>query len=163
MSKKFEGVIIRKANINDADEIIKIIHNRVDWLKQNKINQWKNFANRDRSYFIEKIEKEIVYVVDLKYNICGTFILQFKDNYWDDDKNAIYIHHFATKLGNDGLGKYIINEIKKIAIQNNKKYIRVDHEKYNEKLGRYYQKQGFIKVNEYKDGEYNCILREMQL
>ena len=73
--KKYENVIIKKANCNDANEIMNIIVERSKWLKEQGIRQWESFLERDISYYIEKIENEAVYVVTIDECICSTFLL----------------------------------------------------------------------------------------
>ena len=163
MERNYKNALIREATYDDAPEIMNIIKKRSNWLKENKIKQWESFLERDISYYIEKIKNEAVYVVIIDECICGTFILQIVDKYWEEDDDAFYIHHLAVKEEYPGLGRYIIEQIKIMAIDANKCYIRIDHVKENKKLSSYYEELGFKRKRELHDGMYHCLLREIQL
>lgn len=45
--------IIKKANIQDIPEIIGILENRVNWLKEKRIDQWTNGMMDIRKNIIE--------------------------------------------------------------------------------------------------------------
>lgn len=163
IENKYMDIFIRKAMLQDADDIMKIIVERSKWLKDIRVQQWESFFERDLSYYIEKINKGIVYIVLIKEEICGTFVLQLSDKYWNDDNDAMYIHHFAVKNGCNGLGKYIIKYIKEIVKSEKRNYIRLDHVQENEKLGFYYENLGFLVKGELYDGMYHCLLRELKV
>ena len=163
MKKIYDNTIIRRADYNDATAIMDIIVERSNWLKNKQIKQWESFLERDITYYTEKIEKETVYVVIIDECVCGTFLLQSVDKYWEEDDEAFYIHHLAVKQDYPGLGKYIINQIKNMAIDAKKNYIRIDHVQENKKLNSYYEELGFEIKKELYDGMYHCLLREMQL
>jgi len=161
MYDQYGKVLIRKANKEDIEDCMKIIKEKSKWLKDKGINQWTSFFNRDNSYFMEKVEKETLYVVIIDNKICATFVLQENHNYWEDDKKALYIHHLAVRDGYKGLGRYIIEQIKVIARNAKKEYIRLDNVADNKKLNEYYDSLGFVIKKEIYDEMYHCILREM--
>lgn len=163
MCNKYGKVIIRKAKLEDVDECMNIIKERSQWLKEKGINQWTSFFERDSSYLVEKVEKEILYVGTIENNICVTFILQENDQLWEDDESAMYIHHFAVKASYKGLGRYIFEQIKLIAKNSQKQYIRLDNVADNKKLNEYYESLGFVAKKEIKDDMYHCILREIKI
>lgn len=163
MCNKYGKVIIRKAKLEDVDECMNIIKERSQWLKEKGINQWTSFFERDSSYLVEKVEKEILYVGTIENNICVTFILQENDQLWEDDESAMCIHHFAVKSSYKGLGRYIFEQIKLIAKNLQKQYIRLDNVADNKKLNEYYESLGFVAKKEIKDDMYHCILREIKL
>lgn len=37
------NIFLRKANIDDLNEILNIFKERIDWFKQNNINQWLKY------------------------------------------------------------------------------------------------------------------------
>ena len=163
MDNQYDNVFIRKANKEDIDDCIKIIIEKSKWLKDKGINQWTSFFTRDNSYFIEKVEKKILYVVSLNNEICATFVLQEEDDYWENDNKALYIHHLAVKDGYKGLGRYIIEQIKLIVKNSKKEYIRLDHVADNEKLSKYYDSLNFVIKKQLYVERYNCILRELKV
>lgn len=163
MCNQYDKLLIRKATKKDIDDCMKIIKEKSKWLKDKGINQWTSFFNRDSSYFMEKVQKEILYVVIIENNICATFVLQENDKYWEDDKKAFYIHHLAVKSGYKGLGRYIIEQIKLIAKNAKKEYIRLDNVADNKKLNEYYDSLGFVIKKQINDDMYNCVLREVSV
>ena len=76
-------------------------------------------------------------------------MLKEKDyDYWSDCDNvkAYYIHHFVAKIGENGLGKIMIDFAQKEAKKNKKEYLRLDCVSDNKKLNNYYQKLNFENV-----------------
>ena len=163
MCNQYENLIIRKATKEEIDDCMKIIKEKSKWLKSKGINQWTSFFTRDNSYLMEKVENEILYIVKIENDICATFVLQENDKYWEDDKNALYIHHLAVKNGYKGLGKYIIEKIKLIAQNAKKEYVRLDNVADNKKLNEYYDSIGFVIKKEINDDMYHCVLREISV
>lgn len=139
---------ITLAKIDDIESIVEILKERCDWLKANNIDQWGDYYYSEKynaNYFNEVMQLHKLYVVKQNDKVIGIFLLKETDKtYWENDDNAYYIHHLATKIGYSGLGKQIIEFIEKLAKENSKKYIRLDCKKSNIGLNQYYQNQGFI-------------------
>lgn len=156
---------IRLAKQEDIQDIMNIIKERCDWFKENNIDQWANnyLGKYNENYFNEVMQLHKLYVVKQNNEVIGVFLLKETDKtYWENDDNAYYIHHLATKIGYTGIGTKIINFIEKLAEKNSKKYIRLDCKKNNIKLNQYYQKQGFIyKGSGEKTYSYNLWEKEI--
>lgn len=138
---------IRLAQKENISDIIDIIKERCDWLKNNNIDQWANnyLGKYNEDYFNEVMQLHKLYIVEQKNKVIGVFLLKEEDkDYWDNNDEAYYIHHLATKVGYTGIGSKIIKFIEQLAKENLKKYIRLDCKKSNDELNQYYQKQGFI-------------------
>lgn len=103
---------IEFAKENDIPMILEIIKERCDWFLKNKIEQWDSWYYEDlydQKYFLEAMKKYDLYVVKNRKEIVGLFLLKYKnEKYWKDNKPAIYLDHFVTKLGNPGLGEKIL-------------------------------------------------------
>lgn len=154
------------ANLKDIKSIINILENRCVWMERNNIRQWKSNSytvSFNVDYFKEEIEKKRVYVARVNRKVCGIFLLRDNDSLWQDFENAFYIHHLATDMDYNGLGRIMIEYIKYIALNHNKTFIRLDCVKDNEKLNKYYEKLGFaLKLSgTIRTYEYN--LRELKI
>lgn len=143
---------IELANKNDIPSILKILKQRCEWFKKNKIEQWGDWYYTElynTDYFINMMNKYKLYVVKKENEVIGVFLLKTEDKeYWKDDRNAYYIHHLATKLGYANLGIEILNFIEKLAKQNAVKYLRLDCMRENKKLNKYYENYGFTNIGE---------------
>ena len=147
---------IQLAKKEDLKSFHQIIILRCKWFKDNKINQWKinSYPVRyDESYF----EKQMI---DNKL-----FIVKKDPNYWSDcDKvKAYYLHHFASKVGEKGIGKIMINFALEEAKKNNKEYLRLDCVSDNEKLNNYYKSLGFECVGHIKMKSWSENLWQIKL
>lgn len=157
---------IELATENDISIILEIIKARCDWFLKNKIEQWGSWYYEDlydRKYFLEAMKKNDLYIVKNGNEIIGLFLLKYKnEKYWKDNKPAIYLEHFVTKLGNPGLGEKILEFIKNIAKEKNLKYLRLDCMRINPKINEYYQKHGFQNKGEGNE-PYEYRLWEMEI
>ena len=139
---------IELAKKNDITSIIEILKQRCDWFRENNIKQWTDDYYIDRynfDYFSKEMNINKLYVVRINEEIVGVFLLKDEDKtYWNDNKNAYYIHHLATKVQHKGLGKKILKFIVDLAKENGKMCIRIDCMKNNEKLNKYYLSKGFV-------------------
>lgn len=97
-------------------------------------------------------------------NIIAGFELTTDDTYWNDNATpAYYIHKVVTKHNYKNLGSLIFMICTDIAQSNNKKYLRLDCLKENEKLNSIYEKHGFKLIKSGTKGYYNYSLREMKI
>ena len=94
-------------------------------------------------------------------------MIQESSKYFDDSKDAIYIHHLATDINYRGVGKEILYKIRELAKKESKTLLRLDNIGSNEKLNQYYEKNGFKKIGvipkEKYDGKNFGIIRELEL
>lgn len=138
---------IELAKKNDIPLVLEIIKERCEWFLKNKIKQWDSWYYEDlydEKYFLEAMKTYDLYVVKNKMEIIGLFMLKYENpKYWKDNRPAIYLDHFVTKLGNPGLGEKILEFIINIAKEKNLKYLRLECMRCNPKINEYYQKHGF--------------------
>lgn len=96
--------------------------------------------------------------------VYGGLLLKNSDTkYWSDSDivKAYYIHHFATKIGFNGLGQLLLNFVINKCKLDNKKYLRLDCVSDNEKLNNYYKRIGFIFYKKITVNSYVANLYEM--
>lgn len=137
---------IRLAKKEEITDILSIIEERCNWLKENGIHQWANnyVGKYNANYFEKAMIMHKLFIVKQGGEIVGSFLLKEEDKtYWNNIEPAYYIHHLATKLGYKGVGAEILTYIEKLARENKKEYIRLDCKKSNIELNQYYQNQGF--------------------
>ncbi len=138
---------IEVAREGELEEFHNIIISRCKWLEEKKVNQWKVTSypiKYDINYFRKHLNK--LYIIKDDKDVLGGFLLKDADEkYWSDSTlfNAYYIHHFATKLNTNGLGKKLILFAINKAKEDNKEYLRLDCVAHNKKLNEYYKKLGF--------------------
>lgn len=85
------------------------------------------------------------------------------DPRWDNDKDAYYVHHLATDPAYPGLGREILTFAETYARNAGKEVLRLDSQKVNDDLSRYYEALGYPAVGECIDGAYVGIKREKPL
>lgn len=138
---------IELATENDLEAYHQIIIDRCNWLADNNINQWKVNSYPIRyniDYFKDQMQINKLYIAKKDDEVCGGLLLKDSDEkYWNDNPDAYYVHHLATKINESGLGKILIEFVINQAIKDNKDYFRLDCVSHNEKLNNYYKKLGF--------------------
>lgn len=160
---------IQLAKKEDLESFHRIIILRCKWFKDNKINQWKinSYPVRyDESYFEKQMLENKLFIAKKGNDVVGGFLLIDDDpDHWSDcDKvKAYYLHHFASKVGENGIGKIMINFALEEAKKNNKEYLRLDCVSDNEKLNNYYKSLGFECVGHIKMKSWSENLWQIKL
>lgn len=165
MSKKY---IFRKIKEDEVTEMFQMILERMKWMNEKGIKQW-NVTNYDEVYPLSYYEKaqqdgEVFVLYNTETNhISAAAVLKNQDERWHDDKKAIYLHNFVSRVKEQGTGtlfiEYAQNYAKSIGID----YFRLDSAKDNKSLANYYESQGFLPKGTCVDGLYQGILREKEL
>ena len=128
---------LRKAEIKEAVEILKLYQNVIKSIKGSEFNpKWSEYY--PNLEFIEtSIENEELYIYTENDKIIASVVLnnrfdpEYEDINWianaKPDETTI-IHTFAvdSNFTGKGIGKGIFNQIKENAIENNQKTIRLD-------------------------------------
>lgn len=153
------------ANIKELDIILNLYKERINWFKDNNINQWgKYFTNHPKSEFIEAIESKRFYVIKNQNEIVGGFELSNDSKEWNDDIiPAYYIYKVITKVGYKNIGNIIFDTCKMIAMKNDKKYLRLYCSKKNEKLNKIYENYDFKLVRYFSNEKHDYALREFKI
>lgn len=151
------------------DKIYNLYEKRIKWMDEVGIKQW-NIINYNevypKSYYRNQIESNNLYVLlnDMD-EVLGAIVVIEEDDRWNDyDKyKAYYLHNFVTDNKIKGLGKVILGNVEKLAIENNKQKLRLDCAENNKFLNDYYENLGYILVGKCVDGVYKGNKREKVL
>lgn len=146
--------LIRKANINDLKEVIKIYDQAIEKFKQERTFQWeKGFPPNEESFKNDLVNNEI-YVATLDNDIVGvmTFLLNGEDDYleidgeWINEDKYLTIHRIAVskEYYGKGIGYKLIDFAKDYCIFNNYKSIRIDTHNKNFDMKRMLERNGFV-------------------
>lgn len=165
MKKKY---IFRESKKEEIAIIFSMIIQRMKWMDDKGIHQW-NTTKYDEVYPItyyemERQKGELFVLVDMDTNeIISAAVLKKKDERWQDTLPALYLHNFVGSINHKNAGEIFLRFAEQYALDNGKKYFRLDSAEDNHCLERYYEKHGFIAVGKCKDGLYNGILRQKEL
>lgn len=134
-----------KATTNQIDDIFNLYIERVNWFKENKIQQWgKYLEHHTKEEFSYIVENGNYFILQKNNNIIAGFELSRDSKYWkDENTNALYIYKLVVKVGYKDIGKYIFYIIDEISKLNNINVLRLDCLKENQKLNDIYESHGF--------------------
>ena len=157
--------IVELANMSDIDLILDLYSERMQWFKDNNIKQWTRYlSNHPKSEFEEAINNKNYYIVKNNGEIIAGFEVSTDSKDWKDDITpAYYIYKVVTKVGYKNIGDIIFKKCKEIAKLNNKKYLRLDCLKSNEKLNKIYESHNFKLIQYGYNKRYEYSLRELNI
>ncbi len=136
---------IENSKHNDIDEIFRLYQIATDYMKSKNMVHWPDF---ERDLIEKEIEEKRQWKITIDNEIACIWVASFDDPQIWEELNAdpaIYIHRIATNpkfRGNNLLGN-LIEFVKKMAIQNQKRFLRMDTVGENHGLIDYYTKCGF--------------------
>ena len=170
MDKRY---LFREIKKEEIPEMFELILARMRWMDEKGIRQW-NVTKYDEVYPMEYYEgkrmRGEVFVLEdgITNQIVAVGVLRKEDERWrqgkwETDESAFYLHNFATKIGEAGVGKIFIAYAEQYTKEQGKKYLRLDSAIDNEKLTKYYEEQGYLPVGSCIDGMYEGILREKKV
>ena len=166
-------IIFKKAKKSDLRKALDFFKLASGALAAKKVNQWQYWQDPPQDkidWVAEGFEKhEFVFV----YNSSGEKIAMFRllntdTLYWDEkgkEKNVRYIHSLVVPPVYHGreIGKKVMHKIIDQLKEENIKKFRLDCDASNQRLCKYYESYGFIKVGE-KTTNYSVNnLYEMRL
>lgn len=158
--------VFRLAKLDDLDEIIAMVQERMNWFLERNILQWKLYlVHHPVGEWKKAIEDKQLYVEIFQDKIIGCVQFQYYDpNYWDDSYQ-LYIKKLCTKVGFKKVGHYLIEQAVLLAKKKNISKIRLDCLSSNKKLNQIYEDYGFhlVKSGIYDKYYYPFNLREMDL
>lgn len=153
-----------------VEDIYKLVQERIAWMDKVGIKQWNvtNYKNRyPKEYYMKQVEDKTLYVLKQKCDnkVVGAVVCFEEDERWENsgDIPAYYLHNFVTDINIKGAGREILRLVEKLALSNNKKFVRLDCIRGNEKLNNYYEENGYVLAGECQDGPYKGNLREKLL
>ena len=150
--------MLKKANSTEIEEIMSVIKDGKEFLKQQGINQWQH-GSPGCSDIEKDIKQETSYVYELDGEIVGTAMLNTYDadyekylTIWTKCNNYLVIHRLAVKkeYRSQGIGHKFMNDIILFAKENSVEYIRIDTHKDNVIMRKYLSKNNFKELDEIK-------------
>ena len=164
-----EKYLFRQITKNEIKTIFDLIQSRVEWMNEVGIKQWNCTDYADvypLSHYEKCFERKEIFVLEEKSTkeIICVGVLKHYDERWENcSDDAFYLHHFASKVGEKGVGKIFLECAERYAKQYDKDYIRLDSAIDNETLTKYYSDLGYEAVGECVDGAYIGILRQKRI
>lgn len=150
--------VLKKAEINDAEKILKFYQDVIDSIENTEFRPKWNDNYPDMEFIEKSIGKEELHICTKDDEIIACVVLnnRFDPEYininWNVDASSdeiIIIHTFAvsSNLTGKGIGKEIFSQIKNEAMKNNKKTIRIDIINGNVGAEKVFRKLGFEYVD----------------
>ncbi|MFA5543594.1 MAG: GNAT family N-acetyltransferase [Bacilli bacterium] len=148
--------MIRLANINDVNQIMEIVNDAINFLKENHVNQWQNgYPNRE--IILNDIKSNSLYVYENTEVLGFAYIsseeepsYKIIDGAWLTLGNYMVVHRIAVKKEhtNKGIAKKLMEEAITIARSKGIKSIRVDTHRDNLVMNNFLKSLGFVKCGE---------------
>ena len=155
------------AKENDINKIHNILIERCQWFIDNSINQWEitRYPNKyNNNYFLKQMKENFLYVAKIKNEVVGVMLLKKSDEeYWNNVNDSYFLHHFATKLGNKGIGSIMLEYAYKKCLEDGKEYLRLDSWGTNDSLTKYYEHMNFVNVKTGEKGGFKYRLWEKKV
>lgn len=147
--------MIRKANMNDLEKIMKIIKATVEEMKDYNNTQWDENYPSDKD-FVSDIKKQDLYVDEIDGDVAGFICLNYEepeeyvDLNWSSNKKAMVIHRMAINpsFRKKGIASKLVDFAEKLAEENSVSYLKSDTYSINSKMNAFLTKCGFIKIGE---------------
>lgn len=165
LSKEVQKILIDNditfeiANLKQLNEIYELYNSRTSWFKENNIKQWTRYIIRHENEFPIAIENKNYYILKKNNEIIAGVEISNNPGYFEDNGEALYLNKVVSKVGYKNIGSFIFMICKDLAKSNNKKYLRLDCIKRNDKLNEIYEKHGFKLIGCGKS-DYEYCLRE---
>ena len=147
---------IELAEINDINDIMKMIHDCANDLISKNIFQW-NEKYPSRDIFLSDIEKKNLFIFKNNSGIIGCIALshekdiEYNNVKWltKDDKN-LYVHRLAVdpKFQKKGIGKLLMDFAEDYARNNKFISVRLDTFSKNERNNRFYKSRKYTKLDD---------------
>ena len=165
---------IRKAQISDLENIMKMYKSCVAGMIKNGIDQWDDtYPNtetiaqdlKNQTYYVAEETGEIIGGINIDKNQDPTYL----DINWQDPSNQfLVVHRLGVKEENwgDGIGKFLMIFTEEVVIEKDLKSIRLDTYSGNPKAMEFYIRLGYrelgtihLKPNK---NEYYCFEKIIQ-
>lgn len=143
------------AKNEEADEIICLLKDVANWLKEEGIDQWGFLASGGEDDEIKQaINNQETFTIKKDSKLIATFTLYRQQSDWDQhtwgklNDQAIYLHRLALQRAEIGfgLGKEVIHWLETYLRNEEIKTLRLDCVENNIQLNLFYLDNGFKKV-----------------
>ncbi|WP_307242355.1 GNAT family N-acetyltransferase [Catenuloplanes indicus] len=136
------------------DALVEIYQAAQRWLAQQGSDQWaKNSEARVRGIFEDAINRGGCLVAEESGRVVGTATVdEYADpEFWqpeDGPEDALYVHRMVIDREASGrnIGGQLLDFAESLAVDHERKWLRLDAWRTNEKLHDYYRKQGFTHI-----------------
>ena len=162
--------VFRQACMEEVPAVFELIMGRVRWMDEKGIRQWNvtNYADcYPLTYYEAARQRGDLFVMAAAGEIIACAVLKQEDDRWPQAMQAaepaFYLHHFATRVGERGVGRVFLQRAEDYAVQQGKTRMRLDSADDNPVLTAYYTALGYVPVGTCVDGLYTGILREKVL
>lgn len=154
--------MIRKARIEDVNEIMEIISDTVEEMKSYNNTQWDENYPQDKD-FEGDIKNGDLYVESEDEHVRGFICInyieanEYSELEWVSDEKAMVIHRMAvnSKYRNKGIGSKLMSFAEDLSKQNGVKYLKTDTYSINTKMNSLFKKCDYKFV-----GEINFLEKE---
>lgn len=142
--------MIRKANLNDVDNIMNIVKQVIVEMKDSNNTQWdENYPKAED--FINDINEGCLYVDEFEGDLIGFICIndvqpdEYKNIDWISNEDALVIHRMGVNPNyrGRGKGKNLIRYAQNLAMDNGIMYLKTDTNSMNMKMYNLFKKCGF--------------------
>jgi len=162
-------VLIRKAQIDDLEEVLNIYNDAILKFEEEKTYQWKKgYPNKE--IYLSDLKENHLFVATVDSNVVGVMTVLTNgepdyekiDGAWLNDSKYYAVHRVAVKKEALGCGvgskliEYAINFSKLNGINN----IKIDTHELNKDMKRLLERKGFVKCGVIKLKDKNFELRD---
>ena len=148
---ELDSLDIRLATTEDSRDIIQLLKEIAQWMKDKGINQWRFLLEGgDDEEIHQAVCNQETYRVSDGDGVAATFTLLSRPSEWDrhiwgadDPPDTLYLHRLAVApdFMGKGLGRQLLNWIENEVRDHD--HIRLDCVEDNEKLNSFYRDHGF--------------------
>lgn len=146
---------MRKANLEDIQEIMSILRKTIKEMHSYHNNQWDEFYPVEKD-FKNDIQEGNLYVSERNARTVAFICVnkqepsEYSGLSWSSRKNAMVIHRMAVdpESRRQGVGRELMDFAEGLALRNNINYLKVDTNSINEKMKRLFVKCGYHFIGE---------------
>ncbi len=160
-----QGFSFELAQPEDMEAVFGLIDARIQWMEERGIDQWDRQIYWEvfpRKYYEEARKQHRLFVLRQSHDcaVAGAVVLTDSDPRWEENQPARYLHNLVAAPTAKGVGSEILRCCEALARRQNCCCLRLDCVRSNEKLNRYYEAHGFVRVESFDDGGYLGNKRE---
>lgn len=154
-------MVFRQGAAGDAPAVFALMKKRVRWMEQKGLRQWNAngyLAAYPEDYYARHITRFLV--AAREGTIVAAAALFDRDENWEGDRPALYLHHFVSDPDCPGAGDALLRQAEALALARGIHALRLDCDRNNDALSAYYERRGYRPRGTCTDGPYVGIKRE---